>query len=67
VQAQAGQVTTTVSPGFTPLSNHVKIAFLTLARVHRAKIDCVVRFHHENERPILANLDGLRRDKRWRS
>ena len=50
--------------GFHAAFDHGEIAFLTLAGFHRSKIDCVVRFHYENERPTLANLDGLRRDKR---
>ena len=50
--------------GFHTALDHAEIAFLALAGFHRAKIDCVVRFHHENERPTLANLDGLPRDKR---
>jgi hypothetical protein len=39
-----------------------KIALLPLPRRHGAKLDGIVRFYYENERPTLANLDGLRRD-----
>src|SRR5207249_11524773 len=37
---------------------------LTLAWLHRTKVDSIVRFHYEHERPALANLDGLRRHER---
>src|ERR1700737_4877632 len=44
--------------------NHRQIALLALTRPERAKVDGVVRFHHKNKRPALANLDCLRRDQR---
>src|SRR5205814_5275069 len=44
--------------------DYSEVAFLTLAGLHRSKFDSIVGFHHENKRPILANLNGLRRDKR---
>ena len=49
--------------GFHAALNHSEIAFLPLAGLDRAKIDGVIRFHHENKRPTLANLDGLCRDE----
>src|SRR6266496_1035701 len=41
-----------------------EVAVLTLAGCYRTKIDSVVGFDHEHKRPALANLHGLRRDKR---
>ncbi len=41
-----------------------QIALLALPRRDRTKLDSVVRFHHEHERPALANLHGLRWHKR---
>jgi hypothetical protein len=45
--------------GFHAALDHGEVAFLSLAGLHRAKIDSVIGFHHENKRPTLANLDGL--------
>jgi hypothetical protein len=50
--------------GFNAALDHGEVAFLSLAGLHWAKINSVVGFHHENKRSTLANLDGLRRDKR---
>src|SRR4029077_5043586 len=50
--------------GFHAALDHGEVAFLPLARLDRAKIDSVIGLHHENKRPALANLNGLRRDKR---
>ena len=37
-----------------------QVPLLALPRRYRTKLDSVVRFHHEHERPALANLHGLR-------
>src|SRR4030095_5422950 len=44
--------------------DYSEIALLTLPRRDRTKLDSVVRFHYEHERPGLANLHGLRWHKR---
>src|SRR5215813_2390895 len=43
--------------------DYSKIAVLSLAGFHRAKIDRVVRLQHKNERTALADLDCLLRNK----
>ena len=50
---------------FDTAVDHSEIAVLTLAWLHRTKVDSIVRFHYEHERPALANLDGLRRHAQW--
>ena len=42
-----------------------QIALLALAGIDRTKLDRVVRFHYEHERPALANLHRLRWHKRF--
>ena len=42
-----------------PTFDHRHVAVLALPGLHLSEIDCVVWFHHENERTILANLHCL--------